>query len=77
MTVSFALHTCLNIMRSHLLIVVISTCATGVQEVVSCANVFKAIPTFSSIRFSVSDFMLKSLIHLNLSFVQGDRHESI
>jgi hypothetical protein len=29
-------------------------------------------PLFSSIRFSVSGFMLRSLIHLDLSFMQGD-----
>jgi hypothetical protein len=32
--------------------------------------------TFCSIRFSVSGFMLKFLIHLDLSFVQGDRDGS-
>ena len=35
------------------------------------------LPTFSSVRFSVADFMLRSLIHLDLSFVHGDRHGSI
>jgi hypothetical protein len=34
-------------------------------------------PTFSSIRFTVSGFMLRSLIHLDLSFVQGDKYWSI
>jgi hypothetical protein len=37
----------------------------------------RQFPTFSSIRFSVSGFMWKSLIYLNLSFVQGDKCESI
>jgi hypothetical protein len=32
---------------------------------------------FSSIRDSLSDFMLRSLIHLNVSFVQGDNYESM
>ena len=31
-------------------------------------------PTLSSIRFSISGFMLRSLIHLDLSFVQGDKY---
>ena len=35
------------------------------------------LPTFSSIRFNVAGFMLKSLIHLDLSFVHGDRYGSI
>ena len=39
-----------------------------------CSRTF---PTFSSIRFSVSGFKWKSLIHLDLSFVQGDKDGSI
>ena len=35
------------------------------------------IENFSSIRFSVSSFMWISLIHLDLSFVQGDTYGSI
>ena len=34
-------------------------------------------PTFSSINFSVFGFMLSSLIHLDLSFVQGYKNGSI
>ena len=34
-------------------------------------------PPFSFIRFSVSGFMCSSLIHLDLSFVQGDKNISI
>jgi hypothetical protein len=33
-------------------------------------------PNFSSINFSVSGFMWRSLIHLDLSFVQGDKNGS-
>ena len=33
--------------------------------------------TFSSINFSVSFFMWRSLIHLDMSFVQGDKNGSI
>jgi hypothetical protein len=33
--------------------------------------------TFSSIIFSVSGFMLRSLVHLDLSFVQSDNYGSI
>jgi hypothetical protein len=39
-----------------------------------CSRLF---PTFSSISFSVSGFMWSSLIHLDLSFVQGDKNVSI
>ena len=37
----------------------------------------RLFPTFSYISFSVSGFMWSSLIHLELSFVQGDQNESI
>ena len=33
--------------------------------------------TFSFIRFSMAGFMLRSLIHLDRSFVHGDRYGSI
>ena len=37
----------------------------------------RPFPTFSSISFSVSGFMWSSLIHLDLTLVQGDRNGSI
>jgi hypothetical protein len=37
----------------------------------------RPFPTFSSIRFSVSGFMLRSLNHLDLSFVQGGKYKFI
>jgi hypothetical protein len=37
----------------------------------------RLFPTSSSIRFSVSGFMLGFLIHLDLSFVQGDKYGSV
>ena len=49
----------------------------SVQEVVTCENVLKAFPTFLSIRFTVSGFMFRSLVHMDLSFVQGNRYGSI
>ena len=79
LTVSFALQKLLSFRRSRLLIVSFSVCTTGVifrkwSPVPMCSSVF---PTFSSIRFSVVGFMLRSLIHLDLSFVHGDRYGSI
>jgi hypothetical protein len=66
-------------MRFHLLIVVLSTYAIVVlfrklSPESICSRLF---PNFSSIRFSMSGFMLTSLIYLNLSFVHSDRYESI
>jgi hypothetical protein len=37
----------------------------------------RLFPTFSSIRFGESGFMLRSLIYLDLSFVQGDKYGPI
>jgi hypothetical protein len=37
----------------------------------------RLFPTFSSISFTVSGFMWSSLIHLDLTLVQGDRNGSI
>lgn len=37
---------------------------------------YKVLPIFSSSRFSISGCKLKSLIYLQLTFVQGDRYES-
>jgi hypothetical protein len=37
----------------------------------------RLFPIFSSISFSFSGFMWSSLIHLDWSFVQGDRNESM
>ena len=43
----------------------------------SCPNAFKAIPTLSSVMFSISDCTLRSLIYLKLYFVQGDKYGPI
>ncbi|MBV2150903.1 DUF3704 domain-containing protein [Sphingobium sp. AS12] len=79
LTVSFALQKLLSFRRSHLLIVDLSVCATGVmfrkQSPVPINS--RVFPTLSSNRFSVAGFMLRSLIHLDLSFVHGDRYGSI
>ena len=79
LTVSFALQKLLSFRRSHLFTVVFIVCVTGVihrkwSPVVMCCRL---LPTFSSLRFSVVGFILKSLIHLDLSFVHGDRYGSI
>lgn len=55
-------------------VVFLSSCICGVF---SCDNEFKTISFFISIRFSVSVTILKSLIHMKLSFVQGVKYESV
>ena len=37
----------------------------------------RLLPTFSSMKFSVARFMLRSLINLELSSMHGDRYEPI
>ena len=49
----------------------------SVQEVVFWMNTARLFPSFSSIRFSISGFMLKSLIHMDLSFVQDEKYGSM
>ena len=56
-----------------MLIVSLSVCADGVifRKWFSVPMGSSALPTFSSVRFSVAGFILRSLIHLDLSFVHG------
>jgi hypothetical protein len=79
LTVFFALQKLFSFMRSHLSIVDLRAWAIGVlfgkiSPVLMCSRLFL---TFFSIRFSISGFMWRSLIHLDLSFVQGDKNGSI
>ena len=59
---------------SHLLLILMSALFKHYLLFYVCSRIF---PTFSSIKFSVSGFILKSMNHLGLSFVQGDRLISI
>ena len=62
-----------------LLIVSLSVCATGVifRKWSPVPMRSSVLPTFSSKRFSMNGFMLRTLIHLDMSFVYGDRNGSI
>ena len=79
LTTSFALQKLLSFWLFHLLIVVLSVCATGIifRKWSSVTMYSRLLPTSSSIKFSVTEFMLMSLIHLNLSFVHSYRYGSI
>ena len=70
LTMSFALQKIFSFRRSHLLIVSLSVCAAGVifRKWFTVPMRSSVLPTFSSVRFSVAGFMLRSLIHLELSF---------
>ena len=78
-TVSFALQKLLSFRRSHLFNVSLNVCAAGVihRKQSPVPNCYRVLPTFSSIRFSVLRLILWSLIHLDLSFVHGERYGSI
>jgi hypothetical protein len=76
LTVSFALQKLCNFMRSHLSILdltmqVIAVLFRNFSPVPISSRLF---PTFSSSNFSVSGLMWRSLIHLYLSFLQGDKN---
>lgn len=76
LTVFFALQKLFNFTSSYLLMVVISDCAivfcSGVMSYQMCSKLFL---TCSSVRVSVSSYMLRCLINLDLSFMQGDTYE--
>ena len=79
LTVSFALQKLCNFMRAHLSILDLIAQAIAVlfRNFSSVPISLSLFPTFSSINFSVSGFMWSSLIHLDLSFVQGGKNGSI
>jgi hypothetical protein len=66
-------------MQSHLLIVAIRVCVIGVLfwELSPVPMWSRRSPSSWFMRFSISGFMLTSLIHLHLSFVLGDEYGSI
>jgi hypothetical protein len=79
LTVSFALQKLCNFIRSHLSILVLTAQAIAVlfRNFSPVPVSSRLSPSFSSINFSVSGFTWSSLIHLYLSFVQGDKNGSI
>lgn len=62
-------------MRSQLLVIGLDSWAKGIQlrkcfsSLMSC----RVVPIYSLYSFKVSDFTLRSLMHLDLIFMQGDR----
>jgi hypothetical protein len=77
LTVSFALQKLCNFMRYNLSTVDLTAPAIAVLFMNFSPLPSRPFPTFSSISFSYSGFMWSSLIHLDLSFVQGDKNGSI
>jgi hypothetical protein len=76
---SFALQKLSSFMKYHLSILDLRTCAIGTlfRKFLPMPMGSRLFPTFSSIIFSVSGLMLRSLTHLDLRFVQGDNYGSI
>lgn len=62
-----------------LIIIGLSTCANGVlfRKFFLLPIRSRLVPVFSSVKFSVSGFMWRSLIHFVLSFVQEDKYRFI
>lgn len=79
LTVSFAFQKLLSIMRSHFLSVDLSACNTSVllRKLSPVPMQSRLLPSFSFIRFSASDFMLRFSIHLELCFVKDDKYGSV
>jgi len=63
-------------MRPQLSIIDLGAIRILVRKFSSVPTCLRPFPTFSSIRFSVSGFMLRSLIYLYLS-CEGDKYGSI
>jgi hypothetical protein len=63
----------------HLLIIDLSDCDIGIlfRKSYHVPVHSRLFPTFFSIRFNISGFILRCLIHLDCSFVQGDKYGSI
>lgn len=78
-TMSFALQKLSSFMRSRLSILDLRMWAIGVlfRKFPSVPMSPKFFLTFTSVRLSVSGFMLRILIHLELSIVQGDNCGSV
>ena len=74
LTVYFAVQKLFSLMQSHLLISAIITCAFGVisKKIIVKTNV-KELFSFSYRSFMISGLMFKSLIHLELIFVNDVR----
>ena len=66
-------------MRDHLLIAYLSDGNTGIlfRKFSLLSMYSRLFPTFSSIRFNVSAFMLRTLIYLDLSIVKVGKYCSI
>jgi hypothetical protein len=64
-----------SFMRSHVDLSDLLVFCLGSCFLWQCIQIYS--PTSFSIRFSVSGFMLRSLIHLYLNVIQGDRYGTI
>jgi hypothetical protein len=66
-------------MMFHLLLVDLSALDIGVlfRKLSLVLTSSRLCSTFYSIRFSVSGFMSRSLVHLDLSFMKGDKYGTI
>jgi len=74
MMVTFAIGKLLSFKTSHVLIVVLSAHANGIlfKKSFPVPMSSRLFPTLSSITVTVSGLVLKSLMHLELTFVWGD-----
>ena len=73
---SFPFHKFSSFMRSHLSILDLRAWAIGVlfRKFLPQPMSLRLFPTFSSIRFSVSGFILRSSFHLDFNYMQDDKY---
>lgn len=72
--VSFALKKFFNFRTFHFTVILLTVCATVIFRKLYPLSICSRLPpSFFSINFSITSFMLKSLIYLNLSFIWGEK----
>lgn len=74
--VTYIIQNLLSLTRAHLLIFVLSACTNDVlfRKSFPMPMSLRVFPSFSSVKFSASWLLLRSLIHLELSFLQIQIH---
>ena len=77
MILSFVIKKCFNLVKPRVLIVLMPVLSVFCLESLFLWHVFKTIPHFLLYQIQVFSSVLRSLIHLKLSFVQGDKFRPI
>jgi hypothetical protein len=76
--ISFVVQKLCNFMKSHLSILSLSCWASGVllRKSLPITKCYREFPAPSCTNFRVSGLIFRSLVHIELILLQGDRHGS-